>query len=138
MTNKDNERPFFLSKDALDTTNSVAWFLMDAFWMLGLTGSGLVFLLPTVLSGLGLLYIERRPTVFLINIAINCWIWMNTLWMLSDALKDPGLLVYARAMFAAGMLCILAALASSGNVRETFSHFRRFRTLRKLEGSQGA
>lgn len=135
MTNSPNERPFFLSKDALDTTNSVAWFFMDAFWMLGLTGAGLFFILPTVLTGLGLLYIEKRPAVFRINIAINCWIWMNTLWMLSDALKAPGLLVYARAMFAAGVLCILAALAQAGNIRETFSHFRRFRTPRWLDNN---
>lgn len=125
MTN--NERPFPLSKDSLDTINSVAWFFMDAFWMLGLTGAGLFFILPTVLTGLGLLYIEKRPAVFSINIAINCWIWMNTLWMLSDALKDPSLLVWARGMFAAGALFIAAAAVRAGNLRETFSHFRRFR-----------
>lgn len=131
MTN-NNERPFFLSKDALDTVNSVAWFFMDAFWMLGLTSAGLFFILPTVLTGLGLLYIERRPAVFRINLAINCWIWMNTLWMLSDSLGDPALLAWARAMFAAGVLFILAAAAHTGNIRETFSHFRRFRASRWL------
>lgn len=133
-----NERPFFLSKDALDTVNSVAWFFMDAFWMLGLTQAGLFFVLPTVLTGFGLLYIEKRPAVFRINVAINCWIWMNTLWMLSDALKDPGLLVFARAMFAAGVLFILAALAQAGNIRETFSHFRRFRVSRLLGPAEPA
>jgi len=132
MTN-NNERPFCLSKDSLDTTNSVAWFFMDAFWMLGLNTAGFFFILPTVLTGLCLLYIEKRPAVFRINLAINCWIWMNTLWMLSDALKAPGLLVYARVMFAAGVFFILAALVQAGNIRETFSHFRRFRTPRWLD-----
>ena len=132
MKNTPNERPFILSKDTLDTSNSFAWFFMDAFWMLGLNGAGLAFIVPTVLTGLGLLYIERRPAVFRINLAINCWIWMNTAWMLSDALARPDLLVWARAMFAGGVFFILAALLSAGGLRETFSHFRRFRTPRWL------
>ena len=138
MKNTDNERPFWISKDALDTTNSIAWFFMDAFWMLGLAGTGIFFILPTVLTGLGLLYIEKRPAVFKINLAINCWIWMNTIWMLSDSFHLPWLMFYAKAIFAAGVLSIMLALVQSGNLRETFSHFRRFRTLRWAEGADKA
>jgi len=138
MNNNAPQRPFFMSKDALDTTNSVAWFFKDAFWMLGLAGTGVFFIFPTVLTGLGLLYIEKRPAIFMINLAINCWIWMNTMWMLSDAFKLPGLMVYAKAIFAAGVLFIMLALVQSGNIRETFSHFRRFRTLRWVEDTDQA
>lgn len=123
-----NERPFVLSKDMLDTTNSVAWFFMDAFWMFGLPILGMLFILPTVITGIGLLYIEKRPAVFKINIAINCWIWMNIFWMFSDIWELPVYLTLAKCCFAGGLLSMLAALEQSGNVRETFSHFRRFRT----------
>jgi hypothetical protein len=133
MTNNDAFRPFFLSKDALDTTNSVAWFFMDALWMLGLNGAGMFFIVPTVLTGLGLLYIEKRPAVFMINMGINCWIWMNSLWMLSDVFDSQTYLFWAKAIFAAGVFFIITALVLSGNIKETFSHFRRFRTLRWLE-----
>ncbi|HBA61600.1 MAG TPA: hypothetical protein DCZ92_12455 [Elusimicrobia bacterium] len=135
MKNTESERPFLLSKDVLDTTNSVAWFFMDAFWMLGLPGTGVFFIFPTVLTGLGLLYIEKRPAVLKINLAINCWIWMNTMWMLSDAFRMPGLMLYAKLIFGAGVLFMLAALLQSGNIRETFSHFRRFRTFRWMDDS---
>lgn len=138
MKTNDHERPFLLSKDALDTTNSVAWFFMDAFWMLGLSGAGIFFIFPTVLTGLGLLYIEKRPAVFKINLAINCWIWMNSMWMLSDSFHLPGLMLYAKAIFAAGVFFIMLALFQSGNIRETFSHFRRFRTLRWIDSADKA
>lgn len=130
MKTNENERQFIVSKDVLDTTNSIAWFFMDAFWMLGLPKAGIFFIFPTVLTGLGLLYIEKRPAVFKINIAINCWIWMNSMWMLSDIFPAAGLMPWARGAFIAGIVFILAALVQSGNIRETFSHFRRFRTLR--------
>jgi hypothetical protein len=137
MNNNPNERSFWISKDGLDTVNSVAWFFMDAFWMLGLAQAGLFFIIPTVLTGLGLLYIEKRPAVLKINIAINCWIWMNVLWMASDAFRLPGLLDYSKAMFAAGVGFIVLAGAQSGNLKETFSHFRRFRTVKWLGAPDG-
>lgn len=129
MTHNKNERPFWLSKDALDTINSLAWFSMDAFWMLGFAGVCFFFAFPTIMTGLCLLYIEKRPVVFKINIALNCWILMNTLWMTSEVFKLPGLLIYAKTAFAGGILFIALAAVQSRNVRETFSHFRRFRTL---------
>lgn len=132
--NNENERDFFLCKDSLDTINSVAWFMMDALWMLGLTVAGLFFIFPTVLSGLFLLYVEKRPAVLKINAAINCWIWMNSMWMISESFGVTELMPYARAMFAAGAAFIIAAAMQSGSVRETFSHFRRFRSMKLVSG----
>ncbi len=119
---QEHERPFPVSKDALDTLNSMSWFMMDAFWMLEKTSLGKIFVLPTILSGLLLLYIEKRRTVFWINLAINSWIWMNTFWMFEK-------LDWARGAFAFGLLCVGAALLEAKSLRETFSHFRRFRIL---------
>jgi hypothetical protein len=119
---QEHERPFPVSKDALDTLNSMSWFMMDAFWMLEKTSLGKIFVLPTILSGLLLLYIEKRRTVFWINLAINSWIWMNTFWMFEK-------LDWARGAFVFGLLCVGAALLEAKSLRETFSHFRRFRIL---------
>lgn len=129
-TPDSHERALPIPKDTLDTVNSVAWFLMDAFWMLGAGKTALAFILPTLVTGLGLLYLERRRTVFFINLAINCWIWMNTFWMLSDLFQSPQLLVAARGVFGLGLVFIACAVRSSDNLRETFSHFRRFRVLK--------
>ena len=118
----EHERPFPISKDALDTLNSVSWFFMDAFWMLEKTSFGKIFVLPTIVSGLLLLYIEKRRTVFWINLAINSWIWMNTFWMYER-------LALARISFGFGLVCVVAAIFEAKSLRETFSHFRRFRIL---------
>ncbi len=127
---QDQTRPFWISKDALDTVNSLTWFLMDAFWMLGATGVATFFILPTLFTGLCLLYIEKRRTVLYINVAINCWIVMNTLWMISEIAESPEMLTWSRAAFGTGILFILLAVRSSENLKETFSHFRRFRLLK--------
>jgi hypothetical protein len=123
-------RSFPISKEALDTINSMTWFMMDAFWMLGATHVAGFFILPTILSGLFLLYIERRRTVFYINLAINCWIFMNTMWMLSEFSQNSNWLVGSRVAFVAGLGFIAMAVRSSDDLRETFSHFRRFRLLK--------
>lgn len=130
MKPTDYERPLFVSKDVLDTVNSVAWFLLDACWMLGAPQVGYCFVLPTVGTGLLLLYIEKRPSVICINLAINSWIWMNLLWMMSEIHDVPALLTAARAFFGLGVIFIFAAISLSRSFSETFSHFRRFRGLK--------
>ncbi len=125
-----HERPFPIRKEVLDTVNSVSWFLLDACWMLGAPTLGYFFAAPTVATGLLLLYVERRPAVTCINLAINSWILMNLFWMMSEATSTPALLLAARVCFGLGVGFILAAVAKSENLKETFSHFRRFRLLK--------
>ena len=123
-------RPFPVRKEVLDTVNSVAWFLADAFWMLQLREPAYLFIAPTIATGLALLYIDRRASIFFINLAILSWILMNTLWMSSDFERIPALMSGARGAFFAGLACIAAAAATSTNLRDTFSHFKRFRVLK--------
>jgi hypothetical protein len=122
-----SERPFPISKDLLDTINSVTWFLADGFWLLGYHGVAITCIVPTLLTGLLLLYIEKRPTVVSINCAINCWTWMNALWIVQDWTKVGGYFTAAKFAFGLGIFFVLLAVVISRNVRETFSHFRRFR-----------
>jgi hypothetical protein len=121
------QRPFFISKDLLDSTNSVSWFLMDASWMLGVEELSIFMILPTILSGLFLCYIEKRRTHTLINIAILCWICMNISWMFSEVLEINSYLTLAKIFFGTGSLFVILALLTSENISETFSHFKRFR-----------
>jgi len=122
------ERPFFVSKTGLDTTNSITWFLADGLWMLGFFESALFCLSLTLLTGLVLIYIEKRFSVTCINIAIICWTSMNFVWILSEYKDDQGYQAQARIAFAAGLGFIMIAILASKNVRETFSHFKRFRS----------
>ena len=124
------ERPFPLPKETLDTLNSLSWFFMDAFWMMGFVNAAYTCVLPTIISGALLLYIEKRRSVFLINLAINCWIWMNTVWMISDLHDSNDAMLAARILFSLGVVCIALAAVYSQGLTETFSHFRRFRGLK--------
>lgn len=124
---QNNERPFFVSKDVLDTINSVCWFFMDASWMLQVKEISIAMIIPTVLTGLILVYMEKRKSHTFINLAILSWICMNVSWMFSDILAIPFYLTLAKALFTLGLLLITGAIVSSENLPETFSHFRRFR-----------
>ncbi|MBL7714123.1 MAG: hypothetical protein JNL01_01570 [Bdellovibrionales bacterium] len=117
-------------KEILDTVNSLSWFLMDGFWMLGVPKLGYFFILPTIVTGFLLLLVEKRPAITLINVAIFFWILMNTFWMLSETLQNPTLLLVARISFGLGVSAILVAAFVSKDLRDTFSHFRRFRVLK--------
>lgn len=130
MSRKD-EGPYpAIYKEVLDTVNSLSWFLMDGFWMLGLPKVGYIFILPTLITGFLLLFVEKRPAVTLINVAIFFWILMNTFWMLSESLQNPTLLLASRMSFGLGGASILIAAFVSKDLRDTFSHFRRFRVLK--------
>jgi len=89
-------------------------------------------IIPTIATGLCLVYIEKRKTLTLINLAILSWICMNVSWMFSEVLEIPFYLTAAKSLFALGLGFILAAVFVSGSLTETFSHFKRFRILEKL------
>lgn len=122
-----SEKPSFISKDILDTVNSFSWFLMDASWMLQEKEISIAMILPTVLSAILLCFVEKRKTVIFINIAILSWICMNVSWMFSDILALPFYLTMAKIFFGVGIAFIILAIATSENISDTFSHFKRFR-----------
>jgi hypothetical protein len=126
-----NEKPFYLSKDVLDTINSVSWFLMDASWMLQVKEVSVAMIIPTILSGIILCFMEKRRNITFINVAILSWICMNVSWMFSDILSISFYLTMAKILFATGVMFIFLAIVNSENVSDTFSHFKRFR-IKKL------
>jgi len=114
----------------LDTANSITWFLMDALWM-GKHLSWAYALAPVVFfSGMAICMLEKRLTHLFINLAVLSWITMNISWMVIES--DPLFLSpnVPNIFLALGLLFIGAAAASSNDLRDTFSHFRRFRAKR--------
>lgn len=114
-------------KDKLDTANSLTWFLMDATWMTGLYPVAFLLAPIVFITGLALTVIDRRPAHTAINLALMSWILMNVSWMYSDIGDRAHWLAIARVFFGLGGLALAAAIFLSKNLRETFSHFRRFR-----------
>ena len=115
-----------------ETIGSVLWFIMDGFWMLnyGLPAKAMVF--PTLAVNLLVFrYTTRSFGQTAVVAAMNSWLLMNILWMLSDLEKDLRLLTLARWMFVLGIA--LLVLAIGRNVvhpqgrTAVLAHFRRLR-----------
>lgn len=130
MDAEEHLRSFPISKFILDTSNSIFWFLADAFWMLGGTNLALYLMIPTIFSGIALLYVEKRFHIVMINFAINCWIMMNTFWILSEGQPTGIFSLLSKTCFVLGVISIIVAGIISKSFKDTFSHFRRFRFLR--------
>jgi hypothetical protein len=122
----ENE-PSSSTKHVLDTINSLSWFAMDASWMLGVPEVSLTMIVPTMLSGFLLCFMEKKRSLTLINVAILSWICMNVSWMGAELLGQQAFLNLAKGFFGAGLVFIALAVRSSRNISETFSHFKRFR-----------
>lgn len=131
MQTDENSRIFPVSKEVLDTINSLFWFGADASWMMQSLSLSASLMVPTILTGLMLLYIEKRKSILAVNVAINCWIMMNLSWILSDIYPESIAGKSAKVFFAMGILSVIVAAATSNNLQDTFSHFRRFRALKK-------
>jgi len=110
--------------------NSVTWFFADALWMIELHNFAIPLMGLTIFSGLCLLYVEKRLPVIFINLAINAWIMMNTMWIVSEIEGLQHIKSYSHLAFAFGVTFIALACVTSKSIRETFSHFRRFRILK--------
>jgi hypothetical protein len=128
----DYERKFPICKDTLDTVNSFSWFLMDAAWMIDMPTIAKIMAPIVLMSAIALTYLDKRRNVMFINMAIVFWILMNISWMAAELLLQEQLHFYSKIFFAFGLTSITAALIVSPNVKETFSHFRRFRKMRNI------
>jgi hypothetical protein len=116
----------------LETIGSLAWFLMDGCWMLGLGGAARALVLPTVVAhAAAFRYTERAAVDMAVTASVNCWVLMNVFWMMADLEGQSALLVPARIAFAAGIaLLLLAAVrarATGEVVKRTLARFRRLR-----------
>lgn len=116
----------------IEAIGSLAWFLMDGCWMLGLGGMARALVLPTVVAHWAAFrYTERSLVDMAVTASVNCWVLMNVLWMVADLEDRPVLLGPARVALGAGIvLLLLAALrarATGDLLKHTLGRFRRLR-----------
>ena len=107
------------SKRVVDAVNSAAWFTMDAFWIFRLQWPAYIAAGLTVATGvllLALAWRQDRGDLFA-DLGLNCWIAMNTVWLVSDLTGHETPLGLAGAIAALGAAFIAAAAWHSQDLR---------------------
>jgi hypothetical protein len=73
------------SRRVIDPVNSVAWYAMDGLWLAHLAWPAYLATGLTLATGGTLLLMDRRRGQRLNDdLALNAWMWMNALWVISD------------------------------------------------------
>jgi hypothetical protein len=119
----ENEHPpRSFAKRVVDPLNSVTWFAMDLFWMCKLAWPAYTFSALTVVTGVWLLVLgwRQKRGVLYADLGLNCWIVMNTIWLVSDlnSRRTPLEVTVPLAVVGAMFIVIAARKAQD---------FRRFR-----------
>lgn len=114
----------------VETAGSVAWFAMDASWMLNARAGAMVLAVPTVLLNLLVIrYAPRSWSSSLVSGAMASWACMNVLWMTHDLKLLAWGLTAGKAFLALGAVLLAGALLS-GRAEATQTLLARFRRLR--------
>ena len=116
------------SRRVVDPVNSVAWYAMDGFWLAQLSWPAYVATGLTLATGGVLLFLNRRPGQRLNDdLALNAWMWMNALWVVSDLGGLPLLRSIALAIGGLGAVLLANAVRPSKAHREALRRFRKLR-----------
>lgn len=113
-------------KPLFDAGNSASWFLMDVAWAAQLRLAAFPLMALTVASGIALVIVDERKH-FWGNLALNGWISLNALWMLSDLLAIPPLRFAGLGAAALAVVFIAIGAWRSGDLAATLGQFRRLR-----------
>jgi len=99
---------------------------MDGAWVSKMDVLAVVLAVPTVLTGIALLFVQREQSNRWIDLAINCWILMNVSWMSSELWDAEWPLAPAEVFLLLGVVSIAVFLLSGADRRE-LSTFMRMR-----------
>lgn len=115
-----------LAKRVVDPLNSVTWFTMDALWMCKLAWPAYAFAGLTVVTGVWLLVLgwRQKRGILFADLGLNCWIWMNTVWMVTDLSGQPTPLGVTVPLAVVGAGFIALAAWCSQDVRRLRIHGR--------------
>lgn len=111
--------PRSFAKRVIDPVNSITWFLMDALWMCKLAWLAYAFAALTVVTGVWLLVLgwrQKRGLLFA-DLGLNCWIAMNTVWLVTDLNGQPTPLWIAVPLAVVGALFLAVAAWYAQDVR---------------------
>lgn len=82
----------------------------------------------TLATGGTLLLLDRRPGQRLNDdLALNAWMWMNALWVISDLGRLPTLRYLALGVGLVGAILLVNAVRPSKIYRERLRRFRKMR-----------
>lgn len=99
------------SRKLVDPVNSVAWYAMDAFWLIGLAWPAYLATGLTLTTGGTLVALNRRRGQRLNDdLALNAWMWMNASWVVSDLGELPMLRYLALGIGALGAVLLVNAV----------------------------
>lgn len=116
------------SKRVVDPVNSVAWFAMDGLWLAQLEWPAYAATGLTLATGAMLLMLDRRKGPRLDDdLALNAWMWMNALWVVSDLGEMPMLRYAALAVGGLGAVLLAVAVRPSRGYRGVLHRFRKLR-----------
>ncbi len=114
----------------VETAGSVAWFAMDASWMLSSRPLAAALAVPTVLLNLLVFrFVARAWASWLVTGAMAAWSCMNVLWMTYDLKMTDWGLSAGKAFLALGALLLVVALVvgRSDALGLLAARFRRLR-----------
>lgn len=76
----------WFSKPVIDPINTAAWLAMDAFWLSRFAWPAYAAAALAVVTGILLPVLGRREGrgAFYADLGLNCWILMNTIWLVHD------------------------------------------------------
>lgn len=122
------KRAAWFSRRVVDPANSVAWFAMDALWLASFAWPAYVATGLTLVSGSTLLFLNRRRAERLDDdLALNAWMWMNALWVISDLGKLPTLRYVAMGVAALGAVLLANAIRPSASSRGKIRRLKKLR-----------
>ncbi len=120
--------------ETIDFINSFAWLLMDASWLYRFPAISGICMVVLLSSGSLMCIKSKSAAATYACLALYFWMWMNSLWMLSDIYRYNNLELYAKIMFPVSIvfLCISFFLPSAPHVISAkFSRFHGFLFSRK-------
>lgn len=122
----------WFSRRVIDPANSVAWFSMDALWLLQFAWPAYIATVLTLATGATLVFLNRRRAERLDDdLALNAWMWMNALWVVSDLGKMPRLQNAAMGAAAVGAILLANAIRPSKRSRGRIRRLKKMRLGRR-------
>ena len=118
------------SRRVVDPVNSVAWYAMDGLWLAHLAWPAYLATGLTLATGGTLLLLDRRPGQRLNDdLALNAWMWMNAMWVVSDLGGLPPLRYVALAIGGLGTVLLANAVWPSKTYRGKLRRLRKLRVI---------
>ena len=91
----------------LENSHIFLWLLKDTCWVMEIRTAGMIMIVPTVSMAIYLTWLLRKNFKELThNLAVCCWIFANSIWMIGEFYYNDSTRSYATVFFILGLVCI--------------------------------